>query len=544
MDLSIAVLNRNRRPEITAPEEVSVEAGELLQLSLSAFDPDFEPIGWSWSGLPDGAVFDSKNPGLLTWQSAVVDTGSYLMEFIAADPQGLADTTQILTVVRAIALYTLSIDSVQAFPNEDIEFNIVLDNKLPVTSFDILFNHDPIALAYLSLGNADTRSESFEYFTVQTNYNGVAGNVRVTGIADMGGGPPGLEPGHGPIATGRLHTTGDLAFAGMSVPLTFQFLDAPTNDDNTLTDSVGARIEQTDILYVPGSLSIHDVGQIRIGDINLNGLAAEIGDVIYFTNFFIYPSLYKFNALQYANSDVNRDNIAATVSDLVALINIVIGGASYGKVGGENQLTATIGTEVSAGGTVFSYDAAHDIGAALVVFETELKISQEMITGVPDNMTLDFRQDGVEVKVLLYSLKGHTLAGGRNDLFAIAGLENFEITHLELGSADGRLIEVSLMSPEAGLPDSYLLEQNYPNPFNPETVIQFTLAQASEVSLTVFNVLGQQVASLVSGELPAGRHQVEWRGTDESGLPVASGVYFYRLVAGTKTLTRKMMLLK
>jgi len=545
MELTIYVVNRNRQPEITAPAEVAVEAGEQLAFSLSAFDPDFETITWGWSGLPAGASFDAANPGHLAWSSAVTDTGSYQMQFIARDPQGLADTALVTALVRTVAVYTLMIDSVQAYPNEDLQFNIVLDNKLPVAGFNLLINHDPVALSYLSLSNAGTRSEAFEYFYVNRNHNGIPGDVRIIGTADLGGGTPELGPGEGPIARGRLHTTGDLAYAGMSIPLMFRFLDAPVNNDNTLTDSLGGRIDQDEILYLPGAVLIRDIGQIRIGDINLNGLSAEIGDVIYFTNFFINPMLYKFNALQYANSDVNRDQIAATVSDLVALINWVVrGNPPAFKTGGDEQLTATLVTEQRNGGMTLGYDCQHEIGAAYVVLETDQAVSADMVTDFDERMTLAFRQDGREVKVLLYSLDGSVLPAGRGDLFTAAGLDSHEITRVELGSADGRMIEVDLAAAGPELPTGFELEQNYPNPFNPETIISFSLPAASTVELTVYNVLGRRVVTLVEGDYPAGSHQVTWNGTDAGGRPVSSGVYLYRLSAGRAAMTRKMMLLK
>ncbi len=94
------------------------------------------------------------------------------------------------------------------------------------------------------------------------------------------------------------------------------------------------------------------------------------------------------------------------------------------------------------------------------------------------------------------------------------------------------------------LPHDYSLEQNYPNPFNPSTVISFTLPERSAVTLTVYDVLGRQVASLVNAVLPAGEHTITWNGTVTDGQPAASGVYLYRLRAGTYTAARKMLLLK
>jgi hypothetical protein len=102
------------------------------------------------------------------------------------------------------------------------------------------------------------------------------------------------------------------------------------------------------------------------------------------------------------------------------------------------------------------------------------------------------------------------------------------------------------LSGESNLPTEFALEQNYPNPFNPTTQILFSVPSAGEVSLAVFNVLGQQVKTLIDGEMPAGNHMVEWDRTSDAGHNVSSGVYFYRLTARATGFveTKKMMLLK
>ncbi len=86
---------------------------------------------------------------------------------------------------------------------------------------------------------------------------------------------------------------------------------------------------------------------------------------------------------------------------------------------------------------------------------------------------------------------------------------------------------------------SYQLYQNYPNPFNPSTTIRYALAQAEHVSLKVFNLAGQEIAALVEGKQSAGEHRVQWHA---QGAP--SGVYFYRLQAGERVETRKMVLMQ
>ncbi len=85
---------------------------------------------------------------------------------------------------------------------------------------------------------------------------------------------------------------------------------------------------------------------------------------------------------------------------------------------------------------------------------------------------------------------------------------------------------------------------NYPNPFNPITDIKFSLTQEADVKLGVFNVLGQTVKVLIDESLPTGDHTVTWDGTDASGRQVASGIYFYKIVAGDFIQSRKMVLLK
>ena len=98
-------------------------------------------------------------------------------------------------------------------------------------------------------------------------------------------------------------------------------------------------------------------------------------------------------------------------------------------------------------------------------------------------------------------------------------------------------VGVELVSPE--IPKDVLLAQNYPNPFNPTTTIRYGLPHKSNVTLSVYNTLGQQVATLVQGEQEAGYHEVRF---DASGL--SSGVYFYRLQAGTYVETRKLLLIR
>ncbi|MCB0260113.1 MAG: T9SS type A sorting domain-containing protein, partial [Calditrichaeota bacterium] len=94
------------------------------------------------------------------------------------------------------------------------------------------------------------------------------------------------------------------------------------------------------------------------------------------------------------------------------------------------------------------------------------------------------------------------------------------------------------------LPTEYSLDQNYPNPFNPTTTVRFALPEASNVTLKIYNILGQEVYTLARGNLEAGFHTFQWNATDQYGSRVASGIYIYRLQAGHFVQTKKMLLVK
>ena len=94
------------------------------------------------------------------------------------------------------------------------------------------------------------------------------------------------------------------------------------------------------------------------------------------------------------------------------------------------------------------------------------------------------------------------------------------------------------------LPLDFSLAQNYPNPFNPTTTIEYSIPTTSYVRLTVYNIRGQTITTLLEGIKPPGRYEQIWNGTRLGGSQVASGIYFYRLETNQYTETKKMVLLK
>jgi len=158
-----------------------------------------------------------------------------------------------------------------------------------------------------------------------------------------------------------------------------------------------------------------------------------------------------------------------------------------------------------------------------------------------DNDRFELRRDGV----LTAQVSATNSASGSTYSYVDGGLVNGRIYHYELVSVslDGNreVIGEVESAPRAGaeVVTELALHQNFPNPFNPETSISFDLIETGVVKLSVFNPIGQEVATLVNGTLGTGRHDVSF---NAAGLP--SGLYIYRLTVGESVLQKKMLLLK
>jgi hypothetical protein len=96
----------------------------------------------------------------------------------------------------------------------------------------------------------------------------------------------------------------------------------------------------------------------------------------------------------------------------------------------------------------------------------------------------------------------------------------------------------------AELPKEFLLHPNYPNPFNPITTIRYDLKESVNVTLKIYNILGQEVRTLVNERQTAGYKSVDWDARNDVGVNVASGIYIYKLEAGSFIQARKMVLLR
>ena len=180
-------------------------------------------------------------------------------------------------------------------------------------------------------------------------------------------------------------------------------------------------------------------------------------------------------------------------------------------------------------------------------------------SSMPDGMLKDLLVDGIIAGVELhtfgdYTITGSTLPEGweyynNNDIILIVDMAGTGVSEDMTLYYDGTMqIENSLLSDWSGngisaslniIPDTFILESAYPNPFNPTTTLRFAIPVDSEVSISVYNLQGREVVSLVNGKMEAGYHTAVWNADVYS-----SGIYFVKLIAGEYLSTQKLMLVK
>lgn len=146
------------------------------------------------------------------------------------------------------------------------------------------------------------------------------------------------------------------------------------------------------------------------------------------------------------------------------------------------------------------------------------------------------------------------LGAQKIDMFASTSLEiqaagTNGITFFRIWKYGAKIIDGVKQNPNV-IPETFSLQQNYPNPFNPSTTIKFDIQQRAITDISVYNILGQKIATLVTGQLSQGEYSTVWNGTSQNGLPVSSGVYFVRMNARVEqtgevfTGLRKLLLMK
>jgi hypothetical protein len=230
---------------------------------------------------------------------------------------------------------------------------------------------------------------------------------------------------------------------------------------------------------------------------------------------------------QVAASDINNDGHVLTVGDLVYLVRIITGDElPYAKLAPfANSATINV-----VNGLVSS-EASSEIGGVYATFKVNGAYS---VINRTDMELLSNEANG-ELKVLVYSGLNNTtnrIQTGSNELFAVNG--EVELVNVEVADYHGNMLTTRV--DKSALPTAFSLKQNVPNPFNPTTKIVIDLPVLTDWKLDIYNVNGQLIQSYNGTNL--GRQEIVWN------AKAASGVYFYKLTAGSFTDTKKMILMK
>jgi hypothetical protein len=160
--------------------------------------------------------------------------------------------------------------------------------------------------------------------------------------------------------------------------------------------------------------------------------------------------------------------------------------------------------------------------------------------GVFYQMFQSFALSGTPVMVIDSERYSPSVNMSSQDAFFLYEASNRRVMVAKLSDIATDFTDINTLE----LPNRFALLQNYPNPFNPETRIEFSLPRSGEVTIEIYNVLGQKVKTLVNERLSAGKKTVTWDGTDDSGALVSSGVYLYRIKAEDFVEAKKMLLLR
>lgn len=541
MDVSIEVINVNRPPQISTSGSVTAFSGDSVFIPLMASDPDLESITFFATNLPTGAQIHPGNPGYIAWGSSLADSGSYALGIAAQDESGGVTHKQIALQLLATLPIELSLSNEQAFTKEVVTIPINLRNRVNVAGFRLLIEYDPSLLTPISFMRDSIRTKNWYPFAAQSaGYGRLILNGRAN-PAIAGSNP--LPPGDGAVAYLRFVTCPDPNFAGQFSRVEFKILDSLNNTDHIIYLPDGTTLPRSQVSLTSGSVLIKKYNAL-VGDLNLNLVPMEIGDAVYFTNYFLNPTVYPLDGVRWVNSDINQDGLPGTIGDLVYLLRIIVGDVSKinafaGMGGAESEM------EITADGLVYKLSGNREVAAALMTFriDGDDPVNCEALPALA-NMELRSARDGNLLRVLVLSSKGGTFAANGNGLFRLTANSSAELVTQEIVDANGTPIALTGVVSGGVLPKEFALEQNCPNPFNPETVISYSLKKTEDVSLEIYNCLGQRVRVLSAGYQAAGKHTVRFDGTADTGGQLASGVYLYRLRVGDQQLTRKMVLLK
>lgn len=310
--------NVNRPPQLALPTPDPVNARQTVEFFLEATDPDLEPLTIKCLTEPVGYELQGGNPWTFTWPTSNADVGVTTIRFVCEDAAGAGDTIDVAVTVLEFPAYILRIAEKEGYSGQTVSVDISLYTESNIGAADLSILFDPAALEFESIDRTNRGLASWEFANVSINGD----EFHLVGMADL---PDGiitapLPPSDTVLCTINFQVSNDAQYYDQNFPLSF---DLSVGTKNLLSDENGDLIPRDEVTFVQGSVTIRKPANFLIGDINLNGIAYEVGDAVRFTNYFIYGQQMALDATQMANSDCNGDGLRATIADLVFLIKVL-----------------------------------------------------------------------------------------------------------------------------------------------------------------------------------------------------------------------------
>ncbi len=261
------------------------------------------------------------------------------------------------------------------------------------------------------------------------------------------------------------------------------------------------------------------------------------------------------------NATPNPD-LVVNVQDLSVIQNIILtgfypDGTPVGPCGyvalpkSDGNEDATVTLYINAEGISAYVDANIGIRGAQIEFTSVSGNPENMVINTPLGQGYYLRVDEL-LRTLMYDRAGQQYINeGYNFMadmpFNLPNPEEVSIAKLILVDINTKKIgniAVEIVYGTPTLPLDYILFQNYPNPFNPSTSVKFQVPKTSDVTISVYDMLGQEVRTLFAGEVMRGTYTVNWDGINNAGAKVVSGTYIYRMTAGEFVQSKKMVIIK
>ena len=270
------------------------------------------------------------------------------------------------------------------------------------------------------------------------------------------------------------------------------------------------------------------------GDAN-GDMEVNILDIISIVSFMLFdnPQPFLFDA-----ADINSDN-DINVLDIIGVVDILM---NDNRNRDEDDLIPTYASFSIIDNTIHLETDGQIAGYQLLLRD----VSDNLDVSTQTAMELSTKKLDRDLIIVSYSLSENFLDQNTESILEMSGdISNIEIIDLIVSDRRGNPVSSTLTHLEnKNLPNTFSLDQNYPNPFNNLTSIRYGVPQQSDVSLTVYDVLGNQVSKIHMNDAMPGNYSYKWNGKNRFGTKVASGVYIYRLKANNFISTKKMLLVK